>query len=67
MFRKEKKQKYLQIRKKSSTFADEFVERNAFDLHIDILNRMQYCYLKIGADSSAVRMEMLKTLYPPTE
>ena len=46
---------------------NEFVERNAFDLHIDILNRMQYCYLKIGADSSAVRMEMLKTLYPPTE
>lgn len=39
---------------------DDLYEVEAFDIHMDILNRMQYCYLQIGDESSARQIDDLK-------
>lgn len=39
---------------------DKLYEVEAFEMHQDILNRMQYCYHQIGDESSAKQIEDLK-------
>ena len=39
---------------------DDLYEVEAFDIHMDILNRMQYCYLQVGDESSARQRDDLK-------
>lgn len=46
---------------------DDLDEYGTLETHLDILGRMQYCYSQLGADSTALQLESLKSMYVPSE
>lgn len=42
---------------------EDLYEYETLDIHLDILDRMQYCYLNIGEDSTVILLDKLKSTY----
>lgn len=42
---------------------EDLYEYETLDIHLDILDRMRYCYLNIGEDSTVILLDKLKSIY----
>lgn len=42
---------------------EDLYEYETLNIHLDILDRMQYCYLNIGEDSTVILLDKLKSIY----